>query len=42
MSLRMDLMGSGFTGIVAWTVSYLFNVIKNRYRAAKDHICKGV
>ncbi|CAF0760972.1 unnamed protein product [Rotaria sp. Silwood1] len=42
MPMYMSLMGGAFTGIVAWTVSYPFDVIKSRYQAARDHVYKGV
>jgi solute carrier family 25 carnitine/acylcarnitine transporter 20/29 len=42
MPMYMSLLGGGFTGIAAWTVSYPFDVIKSRYQAARDHIYKGV
>jgi solute carrier family 25 (mitochondrial carnitine/acylcarnitine transporter), member 20/29 len=42
MPIYLSLIGGGFTGIAAWTVSYPFDVIKSRYQAAKDHVYKGV
>lgn len=42
MPMYMSLIGGGFTGIAAWTVSYPFDVIKSRYQAARDHVYKGV
>lgn len=42
MSMHMSLIGGGFTGIAAWTVSYPFDVIKSRYQAARDHVYKDV
>ena len=42
MPMYMSLLGGGFTGIAAWTVSYPFDVIKSRYQAARDHVYKGV
>ncbi len=36
------LIGGGFTGIAAWTVSYPFDVVKSRYQASRDHVYKGV
>jgi solute carrier family 25 carnitine/acylcarnitine transporter 20/29 len=38
----LSLIGGGFTGIAAWTVSYPFDVIKSRYQAARDHVYKSV
>ena len=42
MPMYMSLIGGGFTGIAAWTVSYPFDVVKSRYQAARDHVYKGV
>ncbi|CAF3369090.1 unnamed protein product [Rotaria socialis] len=42
MSMHMSLVGGAFTGIVAWAVSYPFDVIKSRYQAARDHAYKNV
>ena len=42
MPMYMSLIGGGFTGIAAWTVSYPIDVIKSRYQAARDHVYKGV
>ena len=42
MPMYMSLLGGGFTGIAAWTVSYPFDVIKSRYQASRDHVYKGV
>ncbi|CAF0721672.1 unnamed protein product [Rotaria sordida] len=42
MPMYMSLLGGAFTGTVAWTVSYPFDVIKSRYQAEKDHVYKGV
>lgn len=42
MPMYMSLLGGGFTGIAAWTVSYPFDVIKSRYQAARDHVYRGV
>ena len=42
MPMYVSLLGGGFTGIAAWTVSYPFDVIKSRYQAASDHVYKGV
>lgn len=42
MPMYMSLIGGGFTGIAAWTVSYPFDVIKSRYQASRDHVYKGV
>ena len=42
MPMYMNLLGGGFTGIAAWTVSYPLDVIKSRYQASRDHIYKGV
>jgi len=42
MPMYMSLIGGGFTGIAAWTVSYPFDVIKSRYQAAREHAYKGV
>ncbi|CAF0758668.1 unnamed protein product [Adineta steineri] len=42
MPMYMSLIGGGFTGIAAWTVSYPFDVIKSRYQASREHVYKGV
>jgi solute carrier family 25 (mitochondrial carnitine/acylcarnitine transporter), member 20/29 len=42
MPMHLSLIGGGFTGIAAWTVSYPFDVIKSRYQAAREHVYKGV
>jgi len=42
MPMYLSLLGGGFTGIAAWTVSYPFDVIKSRYQAAREHVYKGV
>ena len=42
MPIYMSLIGGAFSGIVAWSVSYPFDVIKSRYQAAYDHVYKGV
>jgi solute carrier family 25 carnitine/acylcarnitine transporter 20/29 len=42
MPMYMSLLGGGFTGIAAWTVSYPFDVIKSRYQASREHVYKGV
>jgi solute carrier family 25 carnitine/acylcarnitine transporter 20/29 len=42
MPMYMSLLGGGFTGIAAWTVSYPFDVIKSRYQASREHVYKSV
>jgi solute carrier family 25 carnitine/acylcarnitine transporter 20/29 len=42
MPMYLSLIGGGFTGIAAWTVSYPFDVIKSRYQAAREHVYKDV
>lgn len=42
MPMYMSLLGGGFTGIAAWTVSYPFDVIKSRYQGSRDHVYKSV
>jgi solute carrier family 25 carnitine/acylcarnitine transporter 20/29 len=42
MPMYMSLLGGGFTGICAWTVSYPFDVIKSRYQASREHVYKSV
>ena len=42
MPMYLSLIGGGFTGVAAWTVSYPADVIKSRYQAARDHVYKGV
>ncbi|CAF0833740.1 unnamed protein product [Adineta steineri] len=42
LPMYMSLIGGGFTGICAWTVSYPFDVIKSRYQAAREHVYKSV
>jgi hypothetical protein len=42
MPVYLSLIGGGFTGFAAWTVSYLCDVIKSRYQAARDHTYKVV